>query len=84
MTISRSGNDSILVNKTSHANFNWLNEYVEYKGDKEALSQEELQLSKKKSQETPAQMNLYKELLNIVLKDISTAMDVFFKDKKGF
>ena len=84
MTISRPGSDSVLFSKSSDAKYNWVNEYVTYKGDKEALTTDELQLSKNKSLDAPLPKTLFKELIKIMFRDITAALDSFLKEKKGF
>lgn len=84
MTISRPVDNAALSNKTFNEKYTWENEYLTYKGDKEALTKDELQLSKNRPQDTPSQKNLYKELLRICYKDVAAEFDSFFKEKKGF
>jgi hypothetical protein len=78
------GNDSLLFKKSFDGKYSWQNEYVTFKGDKEALTTDELQLSRNRPQESPVQKYLYRELANAIYKDISKSLNSFFKDKKGF
>jgi hypothetical protein len=84
MTISRPGDDPAIFDKVFNEKYTWENEYLTFKGDQEALSKDELQLSRNRRQDTPSQKNLYKELLRICYKDVAAEFDSFFKEKKGF
>ncbi|HYM93722.1 MAG TPA: hypothetical protein VET23_06260 [Chitinophagaceae bacterium] len=84
LTINESGDDSLLLKKLFYGKYTWQNEYVTFQGDKEALSNEELQLSRNRAQEPPTRKDLFQALLEIIYRDISAALDSFFKVKKGF
>ncbi|MFI5133609.1 MAG: hypothetical protein ACHQEB_04695 [Chitinophagales bacterium] len=84
MKISRFSDDTTIFNKSFDEKYIWENEYLTYKGDKEALTREELELSKSRPQDTPSQKNLYKELLKACFKDIAGELDSFLKEKKAF
>ena len=84
MMIRRFTDSSRLFNKVFNERFFWENEYVTYKGDKQALSEKEVQLSKNRQKNTPGQKILFGELMKIANNDISAELGVFFHGEKGF
>jgi hypothetical protein len=79
-----SGNGQKLFNKIFNGKYNWENEYVTYTGDKEALTEHELQLSRNRNQATPSTSLLYREVLKITFTEITSTLDEFFGNKMGF
>jgi len=84
MNITNNVDGPILSSKIVNGKYRWENEYVTYSGDKEALTDQELQLSKSRNQNTPSGSGLYRELLKNVFKELNPALDDFFQFKKGF
>ena len=83
-SITNDADGPTLYKKNFNGRCNWENEYVTYTGDKEALTDKELLLSKNRNQPTPSASVLYRELLKNLYKEMDISFDEFFQFNKGF
>lgn len=81
LVITNNVDGPVLYKKSVTASYNWKNEYVTYTGDKEALNEQELQLSRNRNQPTPSDVNLGRELLKNSYSQIMSSLDEFFQFK---
>jgi hypothetical protein len=72
----------LLMNDRIPGEFVWINKYAIYVGDKEALTDEQLKLTKNKVSLPPPAQTLFVEFTKPIYQQLTGKIDFFFKDYK--
>ncbi len=72
----------LLVNDRIPGEFVWINKYAIYVGDKEALTDEQMKLTKNKVSLPPPAQTLFVEFTKPIYQQLTGKIDFFFKDYK--
>jgi hypothetical protein len=62
--------------------FVWINEYAIFVGDREALSKEQLELTKNRVQVPPPAQTLFVEFTKPIFQQLVSRVNSFFRDYK--
>lgn len=72
----------LLLSDRIPGEFVWINQYAIFAGDKEALSSEQLELTKNKVQVPPPAQNLFVEFTKPIFQQLVSRVNSFFRDYK--
>ena len=72
-------NDNLLRDNLIPGSFTWVHEYALFVGDKEALSKEQLELTKNKVLPLPPEQDLFIEFTKPIYEQLTTQLDQFFR-----
>jgi hypothetical protein len=72
-------NDKIMSDELVPGTFTWVNEYAIYVGDKEALDNRQLELTKRKALPLPPEQDLFIEFTKPIYSQVTQNLNRFFR-----
>jgi hypothetical protein len=73
------GNDKLLMDELVPGSFIWVNEYAMFVGDKEALSNNQFELTKRKAVPLPPEQDLFIEFTKPIYSQVTQNLNRFFR-----
>jgi len=72
-------NDKLMTDEIVPGSFTWINEYAIYVGDKEALDNRQLELTRRKAMPLPPEQDLFIELTKPIYSQVTQNLNRFFR-----
>lgn len=77
--IVENNSDKLLMDELIPGTFTWINEYAIFVGDKEALSKNQLELTKRKNLPLPPEQDLFVEFTRPIYEQLTAQFNRFFR-----